>query len=313
MGRKRDYVDQNIYGMFKPRENSLKPEDNTTLQVRVQQEYEIWLTNIITNRFTWHNLPESVSERFTELCLYNYGMAVFYEDFNYGKMVLRGAPSGRLNMIDEPTSFNVYGNSYVNKVLSARDCVPIYNNNTRTGLAQTVELWSKRLAEIDTTLSINTINMRMPFIFTGPEEQQLSMRNWWDSVLKGEPATFHYNGGVGAESVSTFPVNHDPRNIEQLLNSKSRIMSDILTLIGINNSDRDKKERLISGEVEANNEFIVSSRNVAIKSRQEACRLINKQYGLNIEVEFNTDLMESIVEYGMIGGQQNAYVHNANA
>ena len=51
-----------------------------------------------------------------------------------------------------------------------------------------------------------------------------------------------------------------------------------LTFLGIDNANTDKKERLITDEVESNNELIYFYLNCFYKTRKKACDEINKKF-----------------------------------
>ena len=63
------------------------------------------------------------------------------------------------------------------------------------------------------------------------------------------------------------------------------LMNELLTFLGINNNNTDKKERLLVDEVNANNEFILVNIEHMYEERKLACELINEKFGLNITVE----------------------------
>ena len=48
----------------------------------------------------------------------------------------------------------------------------------------------------------------------------------------------------------------------------------------------DKKERLVSDEVNANNQQVVASRNIWLEERKKAIKLLNEKFGLDASVEF---------------------------
>jgi hypothetical protein len=81
----------------------------------------------------------------------------------------------------------------------------------------------------------------------------------------------------------------DANVIEKLHILKVRQWNECMGYLGINNANQDKKERLVADEVDANNEQVAASRNVALNARQEACGLINKLYGLNVSVDFRAE------------------------
>ena len=63
-----------------------------------------------------------------------------------------------------------------------------------------------------------------------------------------------------------------------------------MTFLGVGNAKQDKKERLVSDEVSANDEQIQGSRYIMLNARQDACNAINQMFGLNISVDFKLNV-----------------------
>jgi hypothetical protein len=61
-------------------------------------------------------------------------------------------------------------------------------------------------------------------------------------------------------------------------------------LLGIDNANQDKKERLVEAEVGANDAQTDSLRFVALQARQQGIEHVNKTFGLNITVDYNTEV-----------------------
>ena len=71
-----------------------------------------------------------------------------------------------------------------------------------------------------------------------------------------------------------------------------------MTYLGIDNANTDKKERLITDEVESNNEIIKYYLNCFYKTRKKACDEINEKYGLDISIKLNKDVLELLKQNG---------------
>ena len=69
-----------------------------------------------------------------------------------------------------------------------------------------------------------------------------------------------------------------------------------MTLLGIDNANQDKKERVQSAEVNANNTQIIASRNIWLSERQKAVEKFNEKFGQNVKVSFRAynDILDLI-------------------
>ena len=87
-----------------------------------------------------------------------------------------------------------------------------------------------------------------------------------------------------------------PYLLDKLDLHKTRIFNEALTLLGINNANTDKKERLITDEVESNDDLINYYFNCWYKTRKMACDEINEKFGLNISIEIDNEIQKKIKE-----------------
>ena len=78
----------------------------------------------------------------------------------------------------------------------------------------------------------------------------------------------------------------DPMNLPNLMIAKSKLWNECMGLLGINNANQDKKERLVAAEVGANDDQVQATRNVALNARQIAAQQISDRYGLTVTVDF---------------------------
>ena len=61
-----------------------------------------------------------------------------------------------------------------------------------------------------------------------------------------------------------------------------------MTFFGINNVNINKKERLITNEVDSNNEEIALSNDSMLDERVKAIEMVNKKFDCDIKVLYNT-------------------------
>lgn len=252
--------------------------------------YEVWITELSCSRFTWQNLPDEVSPRFMELMLYYDGLAVFFrEGVFYDKYFCTQATAlGRLNVYYDPKGFTAYGPGGFHKRMSAKNCVPIWNNYTRTPTWLMTQIYARRLANIDRTFDVNLNMQKMPAFVRCEESQKLTVQNLIDQWQGNAPIIFGDNLSLQGVELGYITPNIDYKG-DQLLAAKTRVWAEMMSWLGINNAPQEKKERVQTAEVEANDEQIEASRLSALDCRREACKAINRKYGLDVWCDANTD------------------------
>lgn len=261
----------------------------------IQRMYERVLRALAMNRFKW-TFPDSdeigVDKRFLERTLFFRALSVFYYDKDYNKyLALSGAGAGPLNMLDNPTQFTVVGNNFIAKTLEAAEVVPIWSNYERYPDLDIVSVYASRLANLDRSVEINAANARRSKVIVTPDGQRLSWVNINRQLDEGLNGIQLNADGIAADvpNIIALDLNVDPMTILNLDMVGSRVWNKAMSMLGIENSNQDKKERLVSAEVDANNDQTSSMRRVNLNAREMACDEIKKKFKLDVGVEYYTD------------------------
>lgn len=72
--------------------------------------------------------------------------------------------------------------------------------------------------------------------------------------------------------------------------SKTQIWNEALTYLGIENTNTDKKERMVSPEVMGNMGDVEAQRFTRLNSRKQFCKEVNEMFGLDIDVDFRSGM-----------------------
>lgn len=266
----------------------------------IERFYLRWITELAVNRFTWTGLPEEpegdLRPRYMELMLFRKAMVVFFRHKKFEKyLCLQGTYNGNLDMYFDPTSFNIYGNGTVPQIdgltVSHKDAVPIWANMLRAPDLDMVSIYVKRLAKFDRTVDINVLAMQHPFIISATDEQRHTIVEAYRQVQDGQPVLMLNKNVMGADDITktmtVLDMKLHPDTITNLMLDKKKIWQECMTFLGINNANQEKRERLITDEVNANNSEVGAARAIALNARQQACEAINKKFGLDIWCEWN--------------------------
>lgn len=251
-------------------------------------DYYNRLMELALNVFEWENLPPSVDERFLELTLYEMGYCLYFNDEIIGNLALTCTIGGKLDVYRIPVLRRAYAVNGYNKMCSTKDSVLIFNNYLHTPTQLTIELFARRLYEIERAIDVNVKAQKTPTLILSSEQQRLTMQNLYMQYDGNEPFIFG-DKNMDIEGIKSLKTDA-PFVADKLENLKHQIWNEALTFCGIENSNQDKKERLVSDEVGSNYGNIEAQRNVMLNARKQACKKINTMFGTNIDVHFRSNL-----------------------
>lgn len=254
------------------------------------------LRMLATSLFTWENLDKIAgigASRFLEQSLYDLGRACFVKDNNLGYLALKVNPSDTLNVYNLPTKVEAWSIGY-NKHFNFDDVVYIMNNELQKPTIEFMQLFAYRLYECERTIDVNMFAQKTPIIIEGDTKSILTLKNVYMNYSGNIPVTFA-NKQYELSSKLNVLKTDAPYIIDKLDVHKHQIFNDALTLLGIDNANTDKKERLIVDEVESNSDLINYYLNCWYKTRKEACDQINEKFLADSDIKLNIVLNKEII------------------
>lgn len=220
-----------------------------------------------------------------------------------GSLALEGGFYGQ-NMYYMPTNVivnnPVLGN--INRVIG-EDGELLYINyeyNTFQGVMPLINRYAVLLANIDCSLNVSLMNSRVAHVFEAESDAEVkTLQKMYDDVSKGNPAVFLKKGTRSIQSSNESNSFLNVKNTyigNDLLLTKKSIMNEFLTEIGINNANTDKRERLNSDEVNANNTEVRCTIMRYIDSLNECAKKINENPNFNDITNLNFSLNSRVIE-----------------
>ena len=245
--------------------------------------YYDWLTNMATNVFEWVGLPDTIPEWFIEKTLYERGKAIFFNDPTLGLLCLPAAGNGTKNVYGEDIAFqaNSYGHHFY---VPANEGVLIWNNNTKSPTREIVRAFAGRLSQVERITDTNLNAQKTPVLLIGEEKSILSLKNIYKKYAGNEPVIFGDKNFMNQDTIRAVSTQA-PYVVDKLDVHKQNLWNEALTFLGIKSANTDKRERLITAEVEANDQNIQSNLDIMLNARQRAAEAINTMFGLSIEVK----------------------------
>ena len=275
--------------------------------------YRLYLDQILEiaiARYKWNGLPKTIDERFLELTLCGKnGTVLFFNDENIGFLALPCTMSGRFNVYNIPIQRRAYA---VNGYQANRDdtnSVIIYSNQLHNGMSVYNRLvqYAKDLYLIDSIIMVNVNAQKTPLMLLADEKQMLTLKNLYMKYDGNQPFIFGDRNDLNPNSIQAL-VTGAPYVADKLYELKQNIWNEVLTFLGVPNVQMNKKERLITDEVNRGLGGVFASRYSGLLSRRQACEQINEMFGLNISVEYRneseTDYVKAEAEDTMEGGEE---------
>ena len=274
------------------------------------------MKKICLSIFQWENLPPSMNERFLEMCLYYNGQCALLYDDDYGYINTMASDGGYINIYGLPTEVQCYSYRFNQRRSlymtdtgeeKGQECILVMNNYERIPTSMAVSLFAYRLAEAQRTADVNIKAQRTPILITTDQKQYFTLKKMYEEFDGNTPAIFADKNVISPEALKSLKTDA-PFIANDILDYKREIWNEFLTAEGISNLS-EKRERLISNEVDSNNELVNLNLQSKLIPRKEACRQFNEKYGLMgdkaINVKVRSDLYNLVKEFESVTSEYN--------
>jgi hypothetical protein len=178
------------------------------------------------------------------------------------------------------------------------NCVWIHNNYLNKSTESTILLFAERLTMIEMALQLNIKAQKTPILVRCDDKTKRTLEEIYAKYEGNMPVIF------GHKSLQEKPLEvlttGAPFVSNLLREEKRSVWNEALEFLGINTNPADKKkERLITSEVDSNNEQIDIQTLTMFLCRQNACEEINKKYRLDVKVSMRVDELKNLWDWGV--------------
>ena len=262
-------------------------DDSICNALYTYDQYLDLFTEIAISSFEWLGLPSTVDARFIEVGLYENRAMLYFDDDVMGNLCLTAMLGGQLDVYNIPLDRRAYASNGYQKVCTRDDSVIIWDNMTHWCCRDKMQIYAKRLAELDASIDINCKAQRTPILIKGSEQQQLSLKNAYMQYDGNQPVIFASNDFMdGGESSFGVFTTGAPYVSDKLYELKVNLWNEALTYLGVSNISFQKKERMIKDEVQRLQGGVLANRYSREFARQQACEQINRMFDTNISCHF---------------------------
>lgn len=257
--------------------------------------YTRYLLQKAMSVFKWE-MPKTWSKDYFLYCLYCWGFIAVVNTDKFG-VIPQGCSLRGYDVMYRPTHA-VISNPLISGILEpqiGKQCTLFRLQPDYGGIMDIVSFYADMLALTAESAAVNLVNSKLAYVFrAGNKAQAESFKNMFDKIASGEPAVFidatlkNADGSLGwDEFTNDLKGNY---LLSDLLSDMRKIESMFLTEIGIPNANTDKRERLISDEVNANNFEVKSKCELWLEELQKIAEETRNMFGIDISVDWRDSL-----------------------
>ena len=289
------YGDINLYNAdFSPSTVHCK---NTYLQ----RYFRKYLLQKAISVFKW-NLPEEWDEDYFKYVLYGIGYIAVLETRSFG-VICQGGALGGYNLYYKP-SYIMITNPLLKETITANiniDCAIIKLQPDYSSIMDIVGYYADQLALSAEALGMNMVNVKTGVVFGAKDKTQAqSYKKMFDKMQDGDPAVFidkQLLDDAGKPNWYPFVQNMKEQYIaDSILSDMRKIEAMFDTDIGIPNANTDKKERLVTDEINANNVETATRCELWLDSIRKGIDRANAMFNLSLSVDWRVNPKTEIAD-----------------
>lgn len=224
--------------------------------------YQKYLFQEAMSIFDW-NLPKTWAKNFFLYVLYGIGYVCVFDGGKYGVIPQYCTLSG-YNVFYQPKHALVTNPLFRDskELLIHKECAIIQLQPDYHGILDAVNYFATMLALCSQSTAVNLINSKVALVFTAKNKASAeAFKKLYDAFSSGEPCVVQdktLQDDLGNNSWDVILPNIGQNFIAgDILDTAKKIKNDFNTFFGIPNANTQKKERLISDEVNANNQEVL--------------------------------------------------------
>lgn len=254
--------------------------------------YVRYLFQKLVSVFDFDGLPETWAKNYFQYVLFGEGHVAVFDSDRYG-VIPQQCGLGGFNIFYQPR-FALVANPLLQGLKDLEigvDCEVLKLQPDYGSPLDIVSTYADLMALCMESAGVNLLNSKLAYVFAaGSKTQAESFKKMFDQIASGQPAVFIDKNLMNEDGSRNWDVFF--QNLKQnyvagdILNDMAKIEQRFCTAIGIPNANTEKRERLITDEVQMNNAETGSLVNLWLDTMRGDLKRINDMFGLNISVDY---------------------------
>ena len=267
--------------------------------------YQQDLYQLARTRYTWKNLPKTLSTFAIERALVDNGSVALYKHKDLDKPVMIYGSVVTTNLNGDAVDYSCYngtanGNTATiyqkiipNKLNANKDdCVIVLDNLDQWSQWYYIQLYSAKMADMRRRIECNIDTCITPLMASGNARDIKAVKDQINKALDGEAVIITDKRKKGEDDtplLQTYTLNQE-YYADKFASYLASLENEILNRFGVNTvggDATDKKERLLSDEVNSNDDAVSKYLSEGLAMRRLAAKKINEKWNLDVQVDAN--------------------------
>ena len=248
----------------------------------------------LQSMFKYEGLPDTIPAKRLENYLLVNGFTVWVKDGD-DLIVTYAGVGADPDVYFIPTKA-VVSNPYVKNKETDRtytrdvDCVVMLNDTYAQGLLPMLKKYCAQMVEIDVSFYMNTVMSRGTALLSATDDNTKASAELWLKQIK--------EGKLGVIGEASFTMTDKDLTVNQLtgtdttltnlIEAMQYVKASLYNELGLQANYNMKREAINSGESQLTEDQLHPLIDNMLKERQEALEKVNKMFGTNIKVTFNS-------------------------
>ena len=288
------------YDHINVQNSQIQPSTVHCSNTGLQWYFQRYLLQRIISVYKW-DLPESWAENYFEYVLYCWGYITVFETDKFG-VIPQACGLRGYDVMYQPTNA-IITNPLLTGILEPRinkECTIIRLQPDWGGVMDIVNFFADMLALCAEGVGMNLVNTKLSYVFFADGKAGAeTFKKMYDQVASGETAVVVDKSMRNEDgSLNWEMFNQDLKSAyitPDILCDMRKIVDMFDTKIGIPNANTDKRERLNTDEVNANNVDTVSLADLWLQELKKGCKKTRDIFGIQIDVDYRFKEVKDIV------------------
>lgn len=260
------------------------PSTMHSSDVGLTRFFQRYLVQRAISTFKW-NMPSTWEENYFLYCLYCWGVVAIMRTDKFG-IIPQGCSLKGYNVMYAPTHAVISNPLFkgVKELVIGKDCALLRLQPDYGGIYDLVSFYAEMMSMTAATAGSNIMASKLAYVLAAENKAfGESFKAMFDKIASGEPAVVVDKNMFtedGKPLYSIFANNLNGNYIaDQLLEDLEEWERRFDTEIGIPRTNTEKKERLVTGEVNSNLTQSYSRVDMWLQTLKKGCKKANELFG----------------------------------